>query len=354
MRPSVGASDCLVELDGHLWVTSISPRLVYTYLGTGRRTNYPSKAGGRWSKRIPFDHRPRPPVTWGYIVPNEKPRASLGPVFDRCRSAIDTTPTLSKPPSKLVTEATKLIPVIIADIMPNGAGSVELVASHLVSKLNNAGHTLASAYWAVHETVRAGQLQTDVIEIRAPSFGVPNRSWQGPPVIWSGGERGIMHIPEGKPTPYANFKVLATAALWPWWETLVAQAKEVPEPPLDPTLIPAINPPLHQAENSNLLSILRLFTNGVSDERFNDAALILKSKRSANVKLNELAALICIPPTASAEKLGEMLNVTKQAVWKTDWWIQNRKGEKESEIGRRQSKHKNRAENYEPPSNETG
>jgi hypothetical protein len=59
--------------------------------------------------------------------------------------------------------------------------------------------------------------------------------------------------------------------------------------------------------------------------------------------------LIAIPPTASAEQLGEMLGVTKQAVLKTPWWIQNRKGEKETEVGRRREWHRKRAKSYEAP-----
>lgn len=242
----------------------------------------------------------------------------------------------------------------MADVVPNGTGSVELVASHLISKLNNAGHTLAAAHWAVHETVCAGRLQTDVIEIRAPSFGVPNRSWQGPPVIWSGGERGIMNIPEGKPTPYANFKVIATEALGEWWRKLVEEVNEVSELPLDPPLIPTINSPLHQTENSHLLRVMRVFTNGVSDERIRNAAVIVASKMTVNEKLTKIDALLRIPTTASAKELGKMFGVKGQAVFKTDWWTRNRKGEKDSEIGRRKTKHKKRAEDYELPSHETG
>jgi hypothetical protein len=42
--------------------------------------------------------------------------------------------------------------------------------------------------------------------------------------------------------------------------------------------------------------------------------------------------------------------VTKQAVLKTDWWIQNRKGEKETEVGRRREGHRKRASSYEASS----
>ncbi len=110
----------------------------------------------------------------------------------------------------------------------------------------------------------------------------------------------------------------------------------------------------NRPEDPHLLRIVQVFTNGVFDERFAKAIVVVASAMKVDDKLTELDALIPIPATASAEQLGEMLKVSKQAVWKTDWWIRNRKGEKESEIGRRRTKYKKRAEDYEPPSHETG
>jgi hypothetical protein len=98
------------------------------------------------------------------------------------------------------------------------------------------------------------------------------------------------------------------------------------------------------------LALLRVFTNGVADERFVKAArLLADSQLTANEKLTQIDDLIRFPATASAEQLGDMLRVSKQAVLKTEWWKQNRKGEKENEIGRRREGHRRRARGHEPP-----
>jgi hypothetical protein len=105
-----------------------------------------------------------------------------------------------------------------------------------------------------------------------------------------------------------------------------------------------------QPGDSAYLALIRVFTNGIADDRIEKATrLLADDKLTANEKLTKIDALIRFPATASAEQLGEMLGVTKQAVWKTDWWIQNRKGEKESEVGRRREGHRKRAKTYEPP-----
>jgi hypothetical protein len=96
------------------------------------------------------------------------------------------------------------------------------------------------------------------------------------------------------------------------------------------------------------LSLMRVFTDGVSDERFKNAAeLLADSRLTTNEKLIKIDKLLRFPAKVSAEQLGEMLGVTKQAVLKTDWWVQNRKGEKEDEIGRRREAHRKRARSYE-------
>jgi hypothetical protein len=97
-------------------------------------------------------------------------------------------------------------------------------------------------------------------------------------------------------------------------------------------------------------ALLRVFTNGIADERLQRAAQILTDDAlTVNEKLSKIDALIPFPPTASAEQLAQMLHVTKQSVLKSSWWIQNRKGERESEIGRRREWHRRRAEGYEAP-----
>jgi hypothetical protein len=93
------------------------------------------------------------------------------------------------------------------------------------------------------------------------------------------------------------------------------------------------------------LALLSVFTNGMSDERIKRAAELLgQSGLTANEKLWKIDAILPFPATASAEQLGFLVGVTKQAVFKTDWWTMKRKGEKENEIGRRKAGHQNRAE----------
>ncbi len=47
---------------------------------------------------------------------------------------------------------------------------------------------------------------------------------------------------------------------------------------------------------------------------------------SANSKLYAIDTIYPIPVDVSAERLGELLNVTGAAIKKTDWWTKNRKG----------------------------
>lgn len=98
-----------------------------------------------------------------------------------------------------------------------------------------------------------------------------------------------------------------------------------------------------------LAALLAVFTNGISDDRIKQAAALLSdTSLSVNEKLTKIDALIPFPPTASAEKLGSMLGgVKRQAVAQSEWWIQNRKGEKQNEIGRRQTRHREQSKRRE-------
>jgi hypothetical protein len=96
------------------------------------------------------------------------------------------------------------------------------------------------------------------------------------------------------------------------------------------------------------MALLSVFTNGITDDRIKQAERILSDTNlTVNDKLTKIDGLLPFPATASAEKLGKLFGVKKQAVLKTAWWIQNRKGEKASEVGRRRAGHKNRAKEFE-------
>ena len=113
---------------------------------------------------------------------------------------------------------------------------------------------------------------------------------------------------------------------------------------------PTEAPPFSQPSDQASIKLLRMFTDGIVDERIERAMQVLADGNlTANEKLTKIDALIRIPATASAEQLGGMLGLTKQAVLKTDWWIENRRGERDNEIGRRRAQHRRRAEGYEGP-----
>ena len=95
--------------------------------------------------------------------------------------------------------------------------------------------------------------------------------------------------------------------------------------------------------------ILSLYSDGVSDARLRGATeVVLNNGLGTQEKLAKIDELIRIPPSASAERLGEVFGVSKQAVLKTEWWRTNRRGEKASEIGRRHQKYKDQKEDYDP------
>ena len=103
-----------------------------------------------------------------------------------------------------------------------------------------------------------------------------------------------------------------------------------------------------ESDGQTILRLLRVFTNGLADNRLAEAAAVLTDDSlTANAKLMQIDRAIRFPCTASAEQLGKMLGVSKQAVQRTQWWKQNRHGEKANEIGRRRNGHRDRATRHE-------
>ena len=98
------------------------------------------------------------------------------------------------------------------------------------------------------------------------------------------------------------------------------------------------------------LGLLNIYTNGVTDERISKAAIVLQSKLTVDQKLWEIDSLMPFPADATASALGKGLGVTKQAIQKTSWYLQNRKGAREKETGRRYEKHRERETQRKPES----
>lgn len=119
------------------------------------------------------------------------------------------------------------------------------------------------------------------------------------------------------------------------------QGRAVAEQPANPTA---------DLSHDAVQALLRVFTNGIADERIQQAARILVDDTlTTNDKLTRIDELIPFPPTASAEQLGKMLRVSKQAVMKTAWWCKNRRDMTDEEIERRQSRMKERGLKYDRP-----
>jgi hypothetical protein len=141
-----------------------------------------------------------------------------------------------------------------------------------------------------------------------------------------------------------------------WWRqhleyVRLTNERRLAGPPPTPDVGGGVKPPSPtKPSDQSFISLLRVYANGVVEDRISQAAALLgDDKLTVNDKLVKIDALIPIPPTASAERLGELLGVSKQAVLKTDWWIQKRRGEKQDEIGRRRAGYQERARGYEAP-----
>jgi hypothetical protein len=315
----------------------------------------------------------------------DDPFAFVGQAAARKKTGIDTTPTLPRPPQSLIEAAAREIPGILANVQPKQDGTIELIASHLVTKLHDAKHTLAAAQWAIHEAVKDRRLEAGRVEVYLPTYGreVGRRAMFGAPdtrhMEWTGGGKSTIAIPEGRPAPFDTFNVVATESFWAWWRTFDAGSSATDQSsdvPLDRSTMAAGQAMLAHIDslattNTTMrslvvdlgarhagvaaptdasLALMRVFTNGIVDDRIEKATrLLADDKLTANEKLTKIDALIPFPATASAEQLGELLGVTKQAVLKTEWWMQNRKGEKENEVGRRREGHRKRAKSYEAP-----
>ena len=333
--------DTMQTVDGQMWQSFIEFRFHLNSVGaTGEQALERVRKAQRFDDPFAFLETPAPPT-----------------------NGIDTTPTVPKPPAPLIEAAERHIPHVLSNLQPNHEGSIEMLAAALATQLQKSNHTLAAAHWAIHDAVRAGRLSTGRVEVHLPTIIKP-RGGGLPAALfpnrdnWYGAEcptKGMKPIPNGKPAPFDCFKVVATEALWAWYRATGeaeggmpsgAGVGHVPGTLGDAKAVSQDRKPSEDAA----AALLRVFTNGLSDSRFVKAAeLLADTELTANDKLTKIDAQMPFPATASAEQLGELLGVSKQAILKTEWWVQNRRGERESEIGRRRSGHKKRAAGYEPP-----
>lgn len=85
------------------------------------------------------------------------------------------------------------------------------------------------------------------------------------------------------------------------------------------------------------LRLLSTYLNQLVDERFVKACEIVESDSlKPDQKLWKLDALMPIPPTVSAQKLGNLLGCSKPNIQKTSWYKEHRKSEPDNQIARRE------------------
>jgi hypothetical protein len=103
--------------------------------------------------------------------------------------------------------------------------------------------------------------------------------------------------------------------------------------------------------DETVMAVVQLYVGGAaSEERIQAvAALVNNPDLTVNEKLTQIDQQLPIPATASAEKLGELLKVTKQAVMKCEWWQENRRGTRQDDESRRLARHEKRKKELEPP-----
>jgi putative hemolysin len=148
-------------------------------------------------------------------------------------------------------------------------------------------------------------------------------------------------------------EIFACALAWADRQTIKAKlaAETKDDAETRPVLADPVSPSAKtnaRGEDQAAIRLLSVFTNGLADERLDKAGSVLDDdKLTVDEKLWKIDALMPIPPTVSAAKLGKALGVSKTAVQNTTWYIQNRKGQKDNEIGRRREQHRQRGQQYE-------
>jgi hypothetical protein len=183
-------------------------------------------------------------------------------------SSIDTTPDCLKPPQRLIDQAARDLPAVMADMPAEtrfgapafGRGEWVVFAENLAGELaGKRNHLRAAAAWAIHDLIREGLLVAGIgvhVASQVIAFG-PRRN---PYPLYSrehwdlkrnrprleevarlGPEDGTpLHSGPG-PVPYKCLLVRATPALWQRWQESLQTPAGAATPPA--TAPPAIHPP---------------------------------------------------------------------------------------------------------------
>ena len=153
--------------------------------------------------------------------------------------ALDTTPRFPKPDGARIRAAKCGIPAVFENVRPNGIGEQASRAASIANELNQQGHTLAAAHWAIHEAVVEGYLIArfrswgGVINAPIDGAGICERMAPSLPARREVAEtpRTVSQI-EYRPE-YTAFEVVATAKLPELATTVEPESDERTQPVID-------------------------------------------------------------------------------------------------------------------------
>jgi hypothetical protein len=86
--------------------------------------------------------------------------------------------------------------------------------------------------------------------------------------------------------------------------------------------------PAGERPSSTLQAILRIYGGRRASQHYARLEAVLESDQNVDTKLWSLDRILPIPPTTHSADLAVALKVSRQAVEKSNWWRQKRKGQK--------------------------
>lgn len=101
--------------------------------------------------------------------------------------------------------------------------------------------------------------------------------------------------------------------------------------------LPSKPEPSEPAGSGTYIKLLSAYTNGASDTKLEAMAMVIDGKGTIDEKTERLNSLLSLS-TLSGETIGNLLGCTKQAIFKTRYWVDNRK----DDIAKRSEDRRNR------------
>ncbi len=132
----------------------------------------------------------------------------------------DTTPLVPEPPSVYVDAALRHIPELMANVAATPNGVVELLAATLAQQLQEMGHRLAAAEWAIFRAIRAGELRAVLLVWGGLISAGPDGRVRRNSFVTSAGSS----VTSDTKMAFDKFNVEATDRLWQRWHEITTES----------------------------------------------------------------------------------------------------------------------------------